>query len=102
MNSFSFSDKWCLDPTVLHLGSSLKVGKISSGQAEAYITTTNKMKEWDTAASYCIVSEAGGKMTDMLGNDLTYNNKNVHHQNGILVTNGLIHDKIVEEFKKLE
>jgi len=84
------------------IGSSLKVGKISSGQAEAYITTTNKMKEWDTAASYCIVSEAGGKMTDMLGNDLTYNNKNVHHQNGILVTNGLIHDKIVEEFKKLK
>ena len=84
------------------IGSSLKVGKISSGQAEAYITTTNKMKEWDTAASYCIVSEAGGKMTDMLGNELTYNNKNVYHQNGILVTNGLIHDKIVEEFKKLE
>lgn len=84
------------------IGSSLKVGKISSGQAEAYITTTNKMKEWDTAASYCIVSEAGGKMTDMLGNELTYNNKNVYHQNGILVTNGLIHDKIVKEFKKLE
>ena len=84
------------------IGSSLKVGKISSGQAEAYITTTNKIKEWDTAASYCIVSEAGGKMTDMLGNDLTYNNKNVHHQNGILVTNGLIHDEIVEKFKKLE
>ena len=84
------------------IGSSLKVGKISSGQAEAYITTTNKMKEWDTAASYCIISEAGGKMTDMLGNDLTYNNKNVYHQNGILVTNGLIHNKIVKEFKKLE
>ncbi|HJJ22897.1 MAG TPA: 3'(2'),5'-bisphosphate nucleotidase CysQ [Nitrosopumilus sp.] len=84
------------------IGSSLKVGKISSGEAEAYITTTNKMKEWDSAASYCIISEAGGKMTDMLGNDITYNNKEVHHQNGILVTNGLIHDKIVEEFKKLE
>ncbi len=84
------------------IGSSLKVGKISSGEAEAYITTTNKMKEWDSAASYCIISEAGGKMTDMLGNDITYNNKNVFHQNGILVTNGLIHDEIVEEFKKLE
>ena len=83
------------------IGSSLKVGKISSGQAEAYITT-NKMKEWDTAASYCIILEAGGKMTDMLGNDLKYNNKNVHHQNGILVTNGLIHEKILQEFKKLE
>ena len=84
------------------IGSSLKFGKISSGQAEAYITTTNKMKEWDTAASYCIILEAGGKMTDMLGNDLKYNNKNVHHQNGILVTNGLIHEKILQEFKKLE
>ena len=84
------------------IGSSLKVGKISSGQAEVYITTTNKMKEWDTAASYCIILEAGGKMTDMLGNDLKYNNKNVHHQNGILVTNGLIHEKILQEFKKLE
>jgi 3'(2'), 5'-bisphosphate nucleotidase len=84
------------------IGSSLKVGKISSGEAEAYITTTNKMKEWDTAASHCIISEAGGKMTDMLGNELTYNNKNVYHENGILVTNGLIHDKILQEFKKLE
>jgi len=84
------------------IGSSLKVCKISSGEAEAYITTTNKMKEWDTAASYCIISEAGGKMTDMIGNELTYNNKNVYHQNGILVTNGLIHDKIIKEFKKLE
>lgn len=83
------------------IGSSLKVGKISSGEAEAYITTTDKMKEWDSAASYCIISEAGGKMTDMLGNDITYNNKEVYHKNGILVTNGLIHDKIIEEFKKL-
>ncbi len=83
------------------IGSSLKVGKISSGEAEAYITTTNKMKEWDSAASYCIINEAGGRMTDMLGNELTYNNENVYHQNGILVTNGLIHNKILEEFKKL-
>ncbi|MBT6398055.1 MAG: 3'(2'),5'-bisphosphate nucleotidase CysQ [Nitrosopumilus sp.] len=84
------------------IGSSLKVGKISSGEAEVYITTTDKMKEWDTAASYCIITEAGGKMTDMLGNQITYNNKNVYHQNGILVTNGFIHNKIVNEFKKLE
>jgi len=84
------------------VGSSLKVGKIASGEAEAYITTTNKMKEWDSAASYCVISEAGGKMTDMLGNEITYNNENVFHQNGILVTNKIIHQTIVDEFKKLE
>lgn len=84
------------------VGSSLKVGKVSSGEADAYITTTNKMKEWDTCASYCIVKEAGGKITDMLGNDIVYNNKELNHQNGILVTNGLIHDTIVAEYKKLK
>ena len=83
------------------IGSSLKVGKISSGSADVYLTITNKMKEWDTCASYCIISEAGGKMTDMQGNDMSYNNKIVNHQNGILVTNGLVHEKIVNEFKKL-
>ena len=84
------------------VGSSLKVAKISSGSADVYLTTTSKMKEWDTCASYCLVSEAGGKMTDMLGNDLSYNNQNVNHQNGILVTNGLVHNKIVKEFHKLD
>lgn len=84
------------------VGSSLKVAKISSGDAEAYITTTDKMKEWDSAASYCIINEAGGRMTDMMGRDISYNNKVVNHQDGILATNGLVHDKIVEEFKKLE
>ena len=84
------------------VGSSLKVGKISSGDAEAYITTTDKMKEWDTAASYCIINEAGGRMTDMMGRDISYNNKVLNHQDGILATNGLVHDKIVGEFKKLE
>ena len=83
------------------IGSSLKVGKISSGEAEAYITTTTKMKEWDSAASYCIVNEAGGKMTDMRGEEISYNNTKVNHENGILVTNGLIHEKIIKEFKKL-
>ena len=84
------------------IGSSLKVGKISSGEAEAYITTTNKMKEWDSAASYCIIEEAGGKMTDIIGREITYNNKDVYHKNGIVVSNGLIHEKIISEFKKLK
>ena len=89
-------------PNFTSIGSSLKVCKISSGEADMYFTTTNKMKEWDTCASNCIISEAGGKMTDILGNEMTYNNNIVNHQNGILATNGLIHDELVNEFKKLQ
>ena len=84
-------------PEFASIGSSLKVCKISSGEADEYFTYTNKMSEWDSAASNCIVTEAGGKMTDMLGNRITYNNKDVKHQNGILVTNGILHKKILQE-----
>ena len=81
-------------PEFTSIGSSLKVCKISSGEADMYFTYTNKMSEWDSAASNCIVTEAGGKMTDTKGNEITYNNKDVKHQNGILASNGILHEEI--------
>ena len=85
-----------------NIGSSLKVMEIASGRADIYLTSTNKMKQWDTAASHCIISEAGGKMTDISGNDLIYNTESVNHENGLLVTNGLIHEEVVSKISKLE
>ena len=81
-------------------GSSLKVLDICSAKAEIYFTTTNKIKHWDTCASNCLIAEAGGKMTDMSGQPLKYNTENVVHQNGILVTNNIIHQNIVEKYSK--
>jgi len=81
-------------------GSSMKVIDICQAKAELYFTSTNKMKQWDTCASFCIVSEAGGKMTDMAGQELKYNTKIVDHQNGILVTNESIHQIVVDRFAK--
>jgi len=87
---------------VTSIGSSLKVTEIASGNAEIYLTTTNKMKQWDTCASNCIICEAGGKMTDMSGNDLVYNTESVNHENGILVTNGLIHQDALDAISRLD
>jgi len=90
LNIFKFTSK----------GSSLKVIDISSGSAELYFTTTNKIKQWDTCASYCLINEAGGKMTDMFGNDLEYNTEKLNHENGLLVSNGLIHEKIIKIYNE--
>ena len=81
-------------------GSSLKVTDICSGNAELFFATTNNMKQWDTCASYCLIKEAGGEITDMLGSELRYNTDILNHQNGILVTNGLIHKQIVDNYVK--
>ncbi len=81
-------------------GSSLKAIDICLAKADLYFTFTSKMKQWDTCASNCIVTEAGGKFTDMNGNTLKYNIEKLNHENGLLVTNGLIHNKIIETYKK--
>ena len=39
-------------------------------------------------------------MTDMFGTDLEYNIDMINHPNGVLVTNGIIHDQIVEKYIK--
>jgi len=78
----------------------LKVGEIAQGNAEFYFNSSNKLKVWDSCAAYCIIKEAGGKMTDMQGNDLKYNTKVVNHPFGLLVTNEKIHDDIVKKYKK--
>lgn len=85
------------------LGSSLKVAEIGCGNADVYVTFTDRMKEWDTAASHCIIHEAGGRMTDMAGNELAYNRPDVFHRNGILVTGGGgLHDYIAGRFVGLQ
>ena len=81
-------------------GSSLKAIDVASGTSELYFTSTNKIKQWDTCASYCLVKEAGGNITDVYGNDLNYNIDDVNHQNGIIVSNGLVHEKVVNSYKR--
>lgn len=79
-------------------GSSLKVAEICMGLADLYLTTSNKIKQWDTCASYCLITEAGGKMTDMNGAEILYNTEKINHENGLLVTNGLVHDEIIRRY----
>lgn len=77
----------------------LKVAEIASGRAEIYFTFTDKIKQWDTAAGYCLINEAGGSMTDIDGKKLTYEVSIINHPKGILVTNGKLHKTLVSAYK---
>jgi len=81
-------------------GSSLKAIDVASGMAEFYFTLSNKIKQWDTCASYCLIKEAGGNITDIFGNNLEYNTEIVNHQNGIMITNGLVHNLLIDSYRK--
>ena len=49
----------------------------------------HKLEAWDSAAGYLIVEEAGGKVTDFLGNKFSV------YQHKVLATNGKIHEEML-------
>ena len=77
----------------------LKIGLICAGEADFYFNSSDKVKEWDTAAGYCMITEAGGKMTDVFGNQLQYNRSDVVHRDGILISNGILHNLLASKLK---
>ena len=77
----------------------LKIGLLCSGEADFYFNPSDKVKEWDTAAGYCMITEAGGSMTDLFGKELCYNQADVVHRKGILVSNGKLQQQLVERLK---
>lgn len=56
------------------MGSSLKFGLVAEGSADLYVRL-GKTSEWDTGAAHCVVSEAGGHVTDTNMKPLRYNTK---------------------------
>lgn len=74
----------------------VKLSEVARGAADFYILTERgRCKEWDTCAPHMILTEAGGRITDLDGRDLTYNNEDVHIQGGVLATNGVCHDGVM-------
>lgn len=81
-------------------GSILKICLVAEGVGDIYMNTSDKTGEWDTCAPEVIIREAGGKITDMDSKDLEYNKKNPKNLNGFVVTNGVVHELILESLKE--
>ena len=99
-NDKSFLEYLGLQKFAPHGSSGLKAGEICRRNAEFYFNSSQGLKQWDTCAAYCMLVEAGGKITDMFGNDLKYNIPEVIHKEGVLISNGILHDEIVKKYKE--
>lgn len=62
------------DYELLSMGSALKSCLVAEGIADIY-PRLGPTSEWDTAAAHCIVTEAGGRLTNTQMQDLPYNTK---------------------------
>lgn len=77
---------------LLQLGSVINACcQVASGQYEACLFDGSKGKYMDIAAVKVIVEEAGGKVTDLFGNDQRYD----RDIKGAIVSNGLVHQLLI-------
>ena len=73
----------------------LKVGLVCEGRAHLYVHTGGGTKLWDTCGPEAILAGAGGRMTDMDGNPLTYGEPDLYNHRGIIASNGPLHDFVI-------
>jgi 3'(2'), 5'-bisphosphate nucleotidase len=97
IGQFGFAD-------VYSVGSiGIKMCLIAGGDYDVYINPARgKCKEWDSCAPHLILSEAGGVFTDLEGNGRTYNQTDVFLRDGLLATNGRLHEEIRERIAEFE
>ncbi len=74
----------------------VKIGLIAEQTCDLYIHLSHRTKFWDTCGPQVILEEAGGRLTDLFGNDFRYDLGNVQNLNGILASNGVAHASAVE------
>jgi len=79
----------------------IKVGLICERQCDLYVHLSPRTKQWDTCAPEIILTEAGGKITDLFGEPLRYNVLEVQNRNGLVASNGTVHDEIVDALAPL-
>jgi 3'(2'), 5'-bisphosphate nucleotidase len=80
---------------VSQLGSvGLKVGLVARGECDLYLATTVS-KEWDLCAPHAVLLEAGGILTNLCGEPLVYNKRDVRECKGLVASNGAAHTRIL-------
>ena len=79
----------------------IKVGLLVEQQCDLYIHLSSRTKQWDTCAPQVILAEAGGQISDLFGLPLNYNVPDVQNRNGLVASNGVAHDQIIETLAPL-
>jgi 3'(2'), 5'-bisphosphate nucleotidase len=100
------AEKLNISKPSLRMDSQAKYGIVARGEATFYLRVPRRSEPeykeniWDHAAGSIIAEEAGGKVTDTLGNSLDFSSGiKMERNHGIVVTNGILHDVILKALK---
>lgn len=90
----------------VRVDSQVKYGVTARGEADAYLRLPKddvyREKIWDHAAGALVVTEAGGRVTDIAGRELDFSQGyRLEDNRGVIVTNGRLHDDVIGAIREL-
>jgi 3'(2'), 5'-bisphosphate nucleotidase len=70
----------------------IKLAQVARGEADLYLNTYEGCYDWDVCAGQLLVEEAGGRVTNLLGQEPCYGQPKNLQPNGLLASNRLLHE----------
>ncbi|MFX0075478.1 MAG: inositol monophosphatase family protein [Candidatus Hermodarchaeota archaeon] len=110
--SLHYNKPWVLDlakslgiTNFIPMDSMAKLCMVAEGSAEIYVKPMNIQRSftWDFLPGELLVREAGGMVTDLQGKSVNYvDEKCVVSAPGLIASNGINHNEIIEALKSIE
>jgi 3'(2'), 5'-bisphosphate nucleotidase len=73
----------------------IKLALVARGEADLYLNTYEAFHDWDICAGQVLVAEAGGIVTGLSGQELRYGQPGAWQRDGLLASNGVLHEAAV-------
>jgi 3'(2'), 5'-bisphosphate nucleotidase len=94
------ADKLGVTADPVRIDSQCKYGLVARGDAELYLRLPTRKdyqeKIWDHAAGMIVVTESGGRVTDIDGKPLDFTHGRTLRENrGVVCSNGKLHDAVI-------
>jgi 3'(2'), 5'-bisphosphate nucleotidase len=97
-----------IEAAAVTMDSQAKYATLAAGHAEVLLRLLNPGKEdykeriWDQAAGSIVLEEAGGTITDLLGQRLDFSvGRTLAHNTGVLASNGPLHESALEAIQSV-
>ncbi len=99
--SVAIAKRLAITQPPVRMDSQAKYATLAQGQSQIYLRLPTRVgyreKIWDHAAGMLVVQEAGGTVTDIVGKPLDFTHgRQLEENQGLIATNGPIHDQVVE------
>jgi 3'(2'), 5'-bisphosphate nucleotidase len=77
----------------------VKLARVARGEADLYVNHYRNFHDWDICAGHILVEEAGGRVTTFQGQPIHYGQAHADQRDGLLASNGRLHEEAVGRLK---